>query len=180
LKGRKEMMTVKSRVGNEVFLPADELIVSKTDLKGRITYANNTFCKVSGYGVAELMGAPHSIVRHLDMPRAAFKLLWDTLAARREVFAYVKNRTKSGDCYWVFAHVTPSFAADGSVVGYHSTRRAPKRATVEGVVAPLYATVLEAEASCRNGKDALAAGVERLGRILADAKISYEEFVLTI
>ena len=164
----------------EAFFPENEIIVSKTDLKGRLTYCNKTFCHVAGYREAELLGKPHSLVRHPDMPRAVFKLLWDTLEARREVFAYVKNMTKSGDFYWVFAHVTPSFARDGTVVGYHSNRRAPKRAAIDRVIAPLYAEIRAAEAQHKNGKEALAAGVACLTQTLAALKVSYEQFVLTV
>jgi PAS domain S-box-containing protein len=101
--------------GREIFFPASELIVSKTDLKGRLTYANRLFCRVAGYTEAELIGEQHSIVRHPDMPRSVFKLLWDTIEDRREIFAYVKNMAKNGDHYWVYAHVTPSFGADGKI-----------------------------------------------------------------
>jgi len=75
----------------------EEIIVSKTDLKGIITYANRTFLKVSGYSEEELLGKPHSIIRHPDMPRCVFKLLWDTIEAGREILAYVKNMAKNGD-----------------------------------------------------------------------------------
>ena len=94
--------------GRETFFPASELIVSKTDLKGRITYANRLFCKVAGYREAELIGQPHSIIRHPDMPRSVFRLMWDTIEDRREIFASVKNMASNGDHYWVFAHVTPT------------------------------------------------------------------------
>ena len=92
----------------------NEIIVSKTDTRGRITYANDVFSRVSRFGVAELLGAPHSIIRHPDMPRCVFKLLWDTIQAKQEIFAYVVNMAKNGDHYWVFAHVTPSFASPSS------------------------------------------------------------------
>jgi len=97
----------------------NEIIVSKTDTKGRITYANDVFSRVSQFTVAELLGVPHSIIRHPDMPRCVFKLLWDAIQAKQEIFAYVLNMAKSGDHYWVFAHVTPSFGADGAITGYH-------------------------------------------------------------
>jgi PAS domain S-box-containing protein len=164
----------------EVFFPDSEIIVSKTDLKGRLTYCNKTFCSIAGYREAELLGKPHSVLRHPEMPRAVFKLLWDTIMARREVFAYVKNITKAGDFYWVFAHVTPSFGRDGAVVGYHSNRRIPSRAALDRVIVPLYAKIRAAEAQPRNGKEALAAGVECLDATLAAQKVSYEQFVLTI
>lgn len=81
-------------------------IVSKTDLKGNITYANDLFIEISGYTEKELIGAPHNILRHKDMPRAVFKLLWDKIQKGEEIFAYVKNRAKSGKYYWVHAYVT--------------------------------------------------------------------------
>ncbi len=116
--------------GIERHFGEDEIIVSKTDLQGKITYANDVFIRVSGYSEEELIGAPHSLIRHPDMPRAVFKLLWDTLAAGEEIFAYVNNLAASGDNYWVFAHVTPSLGADGKVIGYHSNRRVPEPARV--------------------------------------------------
>lgn len=73
----------------------DDFIVSKTDLKGRITYGNRIFMEFSGFSEAELLNAPHNIIRHPDMPRGVFKLLWDTLAERQEVFAYVKNMART-------------------------------------------------------------------------------------
>jgi PAS domain S-box-containing protein len=170
----------RSAAATEVFFSADDIIVSKTDLKGRITYANDTFCRIAGYAERELIGQPHSIIRHPDMPRAVFKLLWDTLAEQREVFAYVKNRTRSGDFYWVFAHVTPSFAPDGTLVGYHSSRRVPDRRVVDTVIAPFYADVLRAEQSHRNGKQALAAGAQCLADLVAARRAPYEELIFAL
>jgi PAS domain S-box-containing protein len=80
----------------------DEIIVSKTDLKGLITYANKTFLDISGFTEEELLGQPHNIIRHPDMPQCVFKLLWKTVAKGDEIFAYVKNMCKNGDHYWVF------------------------------------------------------------------------------
>ena len=111
--------------GVENLLGEEELIVSKTDLKGRITYANDVFIRMAKYSWKELMGAPHSLIRHPEMPRSVFKLLWDTLQSRQEIFAYVVNLAKDGGHYWVFAHVTPTFDERGNIVGYHSNRRKP-------------------------------------------------------
>ncbi|HMO11052.1 MAG TPA: PAS domain-containing protein, partial [Actinotalea sp.] len=108
--------------GVERTFGADEIIVSKTDPKGRITYANQVFLRVSGYREDEVVGQPHSIVRHPDMPRAVFALLWETIQAGREIFAYINNLAADGAHYWVFAHVTTS-RAGGALVGYHSNRR---------------------------------------------------------
>jgi PAS domain S-box-containing protein len=164
----------------EVFFSPDDIIVSKTDLKGRITYANQVFCDIAGYSEAELLGEPHSIIRHPDMPRAVFKLLWDTLGQKREVFAYVKNLTRTGDCYWVFAHVTPSFDRNGKVVGYHSNRRVPERRVVDTVIAPFYAGILRAEQSQRNGKDSLAAGAQCIADLLAAKNARYDELIFAL
>jgi len=166
--------------GRETFFPATELIVSKTDLKGRITYANRLFCEVAGFSAAELDGQPHSIIRHPDMPRAVFKLLWDTVEQGREIFAFVKNMARNGDHYWVFAHVTPSFDLNGKIIGYHSNRRAPDRAAIEGAIAPLYDQVLKIERSHANGKDALAAGTQALTEFVASKRVSYDELVFTL
>jgi PAS domain S-box-containing protein len=166
--------------GREAFFPASELIVSKTDTKGRLTYANRLFCDVAGYSEAELIGQPHSIIRHPDMPRAVFKLLWDTLESGREIFAYVKNLARSGDHYWVFAHVTPSFDASGRIVGYHSNRRVPDRGVLEAAIIPLYAEVLGIERSHTNGKDALSAGYRALTDFVASQKVSYDELMFSL
>jgi PAS domain S-box-containing protein len=166
--------------GREVFFPASELIVSKTDLKGRLTYANRLFCTIAGYTEAELIGQQHSIMRHPDMPRSVFKLLWDSIEDRREIFAYVKNMAKNGDHYWVFAHVTPSFGADGRICSYHSNRRSPARDIIQKTIAPLYAEVLATEHRHANGKDALAAGHKALTDFVASQKVSYDELMFSL
>ena len=115
---------------NEVLLTDDTLIVSKTDLKGLITYVNDGFLEISGFREDELLGEPHNIVRHPDMPVEAFEDLWNTLKAGRPWVGYVKNRCKNGDFYWVEAHAAPIW--EGSeVVGYMSVRRKPARDKVE-------------------------------------------------
>jgi PAS domain S-box-containing protein len=163
----------------ENFFDTDDIIVSKTDLKGRITYANRTFCDICGYGERELIGAPHSIIRHPDMPRAVFKLLWDRILAGHEVFAYVKNMARNGNFYWVFAHVTPSFGSGREVVGFHSNRRVPERRIVEAI-APVYATLLAEERRHKNGKDALDAGYRRLADFIAAKNMTYDELVFSL
>jgi PAS domain S-box-containing protein len=176
----KVMSRIIQPTRREVFFDEHELIVSKTDLKGRITYANQTFCKISSYPESEVVGKPHSIVRHPDMPRAVFKLLWDTLAEGREIFAYVKNMSRTGDFYWVFAHVTPSSDRDGKLCGFHSNRRVPDRKVVENTIAPLYAAVLEEEHKHRNGQTGLTAGYERLTSYLKAKNTSYDQFIFSL
>lgn len=163
----------------EVFFDRDEIIVSKTDAKGRITYANCVFQRISGYTEPELLAHPHSIIRHPDMPRAAFKLLWDTVLSGQEIFAYVKNITKTGDHYWVLAHVTPSFDGAGKIIGFHSNRRVPSRDAINAIT-PLYAEMLRIEAQHRNGKEALAASYRHLTDFVTSTKKPYEELVLSL
>ncbi|WP_341915655.1 PAS domain-containing protein [Ferrovibrio terrae] len=157
----------------------DEIIVSKTDLKGRILYANDVFCRVGMYAEHELVGQPHSILRHPDMPRCVFQLLWEEISQGREVFAYVKNMAKNGDFYWVLAHVTPSFNAQGRIEGYHSNRRKPERIAIERV-APLYQQLLAEEAKHADRKQGQAAGYALLQRLLAERGLSYEEFAFAL
>lgn len=165
--------------GREISFHEDEIIVSKTDPTGRITYANQVFIRVSGYDERELMGTPHSLIRHPAMPRSVFRLLWQTIGAGREIFAYVNNMAKNGDNYWVFAHVTPSFDSGGTLVGYHSNRRLPDRSAIEKV-APLYAALLEIENKPDNRKNGLDAATEHLGRLLKSKGIEYDEFVFSL
>lgn len=166
--------------GNEVSFGNDEIIVSKTNLKGHITYCNDVFLRVSGYTEKELLGQPHSIIRHPDMPRSVFKLLWDTLAAGSEIFAYVNNRTKKGDNYWVLAHVTPSWDVHRNIIGYHSNRRVPDRALVEQKIAPLYASLLAEEKGHANRKTGMQVAYQSLVQVLADAGMEYDEFIATL
>jgi aerotaxis receptor len=114
----------------EIVLSDQSSIVSTTDLQGNITYANPYFVEVSGYEVRELLGAPQNILRHPDMPAEAFRDLWDTVKAGRPWTGMVKNRTKSGDFYWVLANVTPVYD-DGQPVGYMSVRTRPNREQVQ-------------------------------------------------
>jgi len=156
-----------------------EIIVSKTDPAGRITYANRVFLRVSGYAEAEVLGQPHSLIRHPDMPRCIFKRLWDTIAGGNEIFAYVVNLAKTGDHYWVLAHVTPTFDAAGAIVGYHSNRRTAERAALQSIV-PLYAELRAAEARHDNRTTGMEAGAAALDALLRDKRAPYDEFVLSL
>ena len=166
--------------GVERFFDSNEIIVSKTDLKGRITYANQVFVKLAGFTEQELLGQPHSIIRHPDMPRAVFKLLWDVLEKRDEVFAYVKNLARSGGYYWVFAHVTPSFDNAHNVVGYHSNRRVPRRDVISNVIEPLYAELLAIENSEKNAKSGLQKSYAHLNDIVRSKARSYDELIFSL
>ncbi|WP_346908780.1 PAS domain-containing protein [uncultured Roseibium sp.] len=166
--------------GVERTFPDDDIIVSKTDLKGRITYANQVFLHLAGYTEKEVMGQPHSIIRHPAMPRCVFKLLWATIEAGQEIFAYVINRAKNGDHYWVYAHVTPSFDAGGRIIGYHSNRRVPERHIVDDHIVPLYQALREEEARHQSRKDGMMAAEQMVFDVLAQKGVAYDEFIATL
>lgn len=165
--------------GRVVTFGEEEIIVSKTDLRGHITYANDVFMRVSGYSEAELIGAGHNILRHPAMPRCVFKLLWDVIQSGQEIFAYVLNLAKNGDEYWVFAHVTPSYDLDGKHVGYHSNRRVPHPDALQKV-RPLYMTLLGEEQKHKNTKDGIAAGEAILKSMLAKNNVDYSQLVFSL
>jgi len=152
----------------------NDFIVSKTDLKGKITYCNRIFIEMAEYTEEELLGAPHSIIRHPDMPKAVFQLLWDRIQKKEEVFAFVLNKTKNKNEYWVFANVTASLDVRGNIIGYYSVRRKPNPKAIE-TIKPLYAQMLQAE---RSG------GVSASSKILTDLLekkgMSYDELIIAI
>jgi len=166
--------------GIERHFPDDQVIVTKTDRGGRITYANRTFLAIAGLTEKQAIGAPHNIIRHPDMPRCVFKLLWDTIRDGREIFAYVLNRALNGDHYWVFAHVTPSFDADGQIIGYHSSRRTADPRIVSGAIVPIYQALLAEERRHTRLSDAMAAGETLLNTALRERGLSYDRFVFSL
>ncbi|MEA3229033.1 MAG: PAS domain-containing protein [Campylobacterota bacterium] len=152
----------------------DNLIVSKTDMKGRITYGNMHFIKMSQYSEQELLGQPHNILRHQDMPKIVFKLLWERIKNKQVINAYVKNRTKDGGFYWVFANVTASVDKDNNIIGYYSVRRKPSQKGLE-TVKDLYKTLLDAEST---------GGIENSAKLLeitlTNRGVDYDEFIINL
>ncbi len=136
----------------EIVLDPKRYIVSETDAKGRITYVNDYFMEVSGYTEAELIGQPHSIVRHPDMPKVVFKLLWETIKQGKNINAVVKNLAKDGRYYWIFTEFEIRKDTDtGEIIGYHASRKTISKHVIE-IIAELYAKLLEIEKS--DGVDA--------------------------
>ncbi|SMF80915.1 PAS domain S-box-containing protein [Tistlia consotensis] len=165
--------------GRESLFREGELIVSKTDLKGRITYCNDVFRRIAGFTEEELLGAPHSIIRHPDMPRCVFKLLWDTIEAKGEIFAYVINLAKNGDHYWVLAHVTPTLDAKGNIVGYHSNRRKPRPEAV-AAAAGLYRELKAIEDAPSSRKEGMQEAYAHFIDLLAKKGVSYDRFLFSL
>lgn len=174
MKDDKLFLTGKERT----FAP-DELIVSKTDPRGRLTYVNDVFLKISGFTEDELLGQAHSIIRNPDMPRCVFKLLWDTIETGKEIFAYVNNRSKNGDNYWVFAHVTPTFDSQHHIVSYHSNRRVPK-ASALATIKPLYAQLLDIEKRAPDRKVGMEQGYKALVDLLTQKGMAYDELMFAL
>jgi len=160
----------------EVFFQDNEIIVSKTDLKGRLVYVNDVFARVAEMTTAEVIDQPHNVIRHPDMPRVIFKLLWEAIKAGHEIFAYVKNMSKTGKYYWVIAHVTPSYGVDGEINGYHSNRRSPNKTAIDRI-SSIYEKLLKEEKQHANAKDGLEASHNMFNTILEKQGKSYSEFI---
>jgi len=157
---------------------ADEVIVSKTDLKGRLTYVNDVFLRVSRYPEEELLGRPHNVIRHPNMPRALFAMLWTEIQAGREMFAYIDNLAADGENYWVFAHVTPT-VRNGAIIGYHSNRRVPSAHAIAEIV-PLYAEMCAIEQRYSHPRQAMDASAAYLAGELDRRRMTYDQFVWSI
>ena len=152
----------------------DVLLVTKTDLKGKITYANRGFMNIVDMDEETLLGAPHNIIRHPDMPKIIFKYLWTYLQKGEEIHAYVKNICTDGSYYWVMANVTPSFdSKTNKIIGYHSSRRAPTKEAMS-IIKPLYEKLLRAEKS-----GGVSASEKMISDILKEKGVSYAEFILS-
>jgi len=169
---------------NEKTFTEHALLVTKTDLKGTITYANRAFMNIVGVNEDFLIGSPHNIIRHPDMPKIIFKFLWSYLQRGEEIHAYVKNICADGSYYWVLANITPSYKIQkiknntqkqdsSQVVGYHSSRRLPTKEAMN-IIKPLYERLLNAEKS-----GGINASEKIMQDILNEKGVKYEEFILS-
>lgn len=114
------------------YLNCDDLIISKTDKEGTIKYVNDTMLRISSCKLPDIIGRNHNIIRHPDMPKSLFKIMWDMLENGEDFYGYIKNITKYGSFYWTFAFVTPDYDEKENMIGYQSERRAPNpKAIVE-------------------------------------------------
>jgi PAS domain S-box-containing protein len=156
--------------GVELTLDEHEVIVSHTDVKGKILYANSVFCKYAGYEMEELMGKPHNIIRHPDMPKAVFKLLWMRVLNGESIYAFVKNRKKNGDYYWVKGFTTP-IMKNGQVshiLSYRKRITEFQKETMEG----LYKVLVDYEKS-----HSVDESLQFLVDYLAERNMTYDEMV---
>jgi len=155
-------------------LNENDFIVSKTDTKSRLTYVNKIFIDLAEYTEEELLGKPHNIIRHPDMPKAIFKLFWDRIEAKEEIFAYVINKTKNNNFYWVYVNVTASLDERNNIIGFYSVRRKPNAQALE-VIKPLYTKMLQAE---RSG--GIEAGTKVLTDLLHQKGVDYDEYIISL
>jgi len=163
---------------NERIFPEDKILVSKTNAKGIITYCNHSFLEISGYSESELLGKQHNVVRHPDMPRVIFSLLWEILQSNREFNGYIKNLAKDGGYYWVFANVTPSYSSKNELLGYYSVSRKPEPEKLN-YIQNLYLELLEIEQQPAS-KNAIDESRYKLDSVLNGREMGYDEFVLSI
>jgi len=159
---------------NEKTFKDSEILVTKTDLKGNITYVNRNFLRIIEADEYDIIGKPHNVIRHPDMPKIIFKYLWTYLQSDKEIHAYVKNLCLDGSYYWVLANVSPSHnPSTNKVIGYHSARRLPTKEALE-IIIPLYKQLLQAE---RMG--GISASEKIMNNLLKEKGVAYDEFILS-
>lgn len=168
-----------SVINEEVTLSDDEFIVSKSDLRGHLVYVNRIFMEMALLSEEQLLNVNHNIIRHPDMPKGVYKLLWTTIKKGQEFFGYVKNFRGDGRYYWVFANITPEYDTNGKVSGYLSVRRKPPAAAIT-TIAPIYQQMLQIENSAVSSKMAEEKSIEFLQQQLESMKVSYQDFVINL
>ncbi len=159
-------------IDNEIKLDTKRYIVSKTDSKGIIEYGNDYFVKISGYRESELIGKPHNIIRHPDMPKIAFKLMWDRISKGNNFIAVVKNLAKDGSYYWVVTDFEPK--ADpitNEILSYVAFRKAAPQKAIN-IMAPIYAKLIEIEK-----EEGMEASEKFLRGFLEEKKMTYDDFI---
>jgi PAS domain S-box-containing protein len=164
----------KNITNKEKVLGANDFIVSKTNTKGKIIYCNEIFAEMAGYPPADLIGANHNLIRHPDMPRVAFKLVWDLIQNKEEFFGFVKNLSADGGYYWVFAYITADLDTNGNIVSYTSVRRKMPQSAID-IITPLYKQMLDAEKT-----GGMEASKKLLEGVLAQHKVGYTELIINL
>ena len=157
--------------GNEIFLDENDMIVSKTDAQGIITYGNSKFIEVSGYSEEELLKSCHNIIRHPNMPKAMFKMMWDYIQNDKNIMVVIKNMAKNGDHYWVTTDFNIIKDKDNVVQNYIAFRQAPSRDVIK-IIEPIYEKMSEIEKA-----GSIDASTRYFEEFLKEKNMSYEEFV---
>jgi PAS domain S-box-containing protein len=165
-------MTHPEPTNKQITLNPKRYIVSKTDAKGIIEYGNDYFVEVSGYTEAELIGKPHSIVRHPDMPKVVFKMMWDRINRAQNIMAVVKNLAKTGDHYWVVTEFEPKVdSITNEIISHTAFRKAAPQKAID-TMAPIYQKLIEIE------KDGgMEASEKYLRGFLEEKGVTYDEFI---
>jgi PAS domain S-box-containing protein len=158
-------------IDEEIVFSKKKFIVSKTDLKGKILFINKNFCEVSGYTEEELIGLNHNVVRHPDMPRSIFYLIWSSLLAGKEVSGVVKNLAKDGRYYWVISDFSPKEDANGKITSLTAFRRAAPNQVIEEIE-ELYETMIKIEK-----KHGMEGSLSYLEAFLEEHEMTYDEFL---
>ncbi len=158
-------------IDEKMELDPERYFISSTDLQGIITSVNVYFSKISGYSEKELIGSPHNIVRHPDMPRIIFKIMWDRIQTGKNMCAVIKNLAKNGKYYWVVTDFEILKDNSGESIGYRAFRRAAKDETIK-TVEPIYNRLLEAEK-----EGGILASKDELDKILKEKNMSYDDFI---
>ena len=158
-------------IDEEIKFSKKKFIVSKTDLKGNIIFINRNFCDISGYNEEELIGTPQNIVRHPDMPKAIFYLIWKSLLSGREISAIIKNLSKSGKYYWVIADLEPKFDKKGNITSLTAFRRASPQYVVD-TIEELYEVMLNIEK-----KHGMEKSLAYLEGFLEEHGVTYDGFI---
>ena len=155
----------------EIKFSKKKFIVSKTDIKGKITFINKNFAEISKYTEAELMGVPHNVVRHPDMPKAVFYLVWQNLLAGNKISGVIKNLAKDGRYYWVIADLEPKFNSNGEIITLTAFRRAAPQKVID-TAEELYTTMLAIEK-----KHGMERSLAYLEGFLEENQMTYNEFI---
>ena len=161
-------------IDKEILLDDTKIIMSKTDAKGFIEYANDYFMQICGYDEWELMAENHNVIRHPDMPRVVFKLLWERLHKGENIHALVKNLAKDGSYYWVITNFETRYDENGEIIAHFSRRKKPPRYAIDAII-PIYKKLVELEE-----EGGMKASEEFLLQYLEDGKHTYDSFILSV
>ena len=159
----------------EVKMKPEDMIVSKTDIKGHITYCNDAFMEFAGYYEEELLGTSHNLIRHPDMPRSIFRLLWNNLQAEEEFFGFIKNMGKDGSFYWTYGNVFLNFGTENNLLSYMSVCRYPPPEGIE-FFQTIYQQMIDVESQHEDSGKGMDASLNLLQEAVSE-KGGYDEYV---